>query len=88
MTNEEKRNIVKNDYNAISQMYANIYGNISPYVTYIDQFISSLAGKQILDVGCGAGQIVDYMSQKGFDVLGIDLAENILKIAITLPSNL
>ena len=41
------------------------------------QFIS----KKILDIGCGAGQITDYLTQKGFNVVGIDFSESLLNIA-------
>ncbi len=41
----------------------------------------ALAGKQILDVGCGGGILADAMARKGGDVLGIDLATKALRVA-------
>lgn len=40
-----------------------------------------LAGKQVLDVGCGGGILADSMARKGAQVLGIDLAAKALRVA-------
>jgi 2-polyprenyl-6-hydroxyphenyl methylase / 3-demethylubiquinone-9 3-methyltransferase len=40
-----------------------------------------LAGKRVLDVGCGGGILADAMARKGAQVLGIDLAGKALKVA-------
>jgi 2-polyprenyl-6-hydroxyphenyl methylase/3-demethylubiquinone-9 3-methyltransferase len=40
-----------------------------------------LAGKRVLDVGCGGGILSDAMARRGADVLGIDLATKALKVA-------
>ncbi|MDM4765538.1 bifunctional 2-polyprenyl-6-hydroxyphenol methylase/3-demethylubiquinol 3-O-methyltransferase UbiG [Pelomonas sp. SE-A7] len=43
--------------------------------------LSPLAGKQVLDVGCGGGILADSMARKGAQVLGIDLSTKPLKVA-------
>jgi 2-polyprenyl-6-hydroxyphenyl methylase / 3-demethylubiquinone-9 3-methyltransferase len=40
-----------------------------------------LAGKRVLDVGCGGGILADSMARRGANVLGIDLASKPLKVA-------
>jgi 2-polyprenyl-6-hydroxyphenyl methylase / 3-demethylubiquinone-9 3-methyltransferase len=40
-----------------------------------------VAGKQVLDVGCGGGILSDAMARRGANVLGIDLAAKALKVA-------
>lgn len=40
-----------------------------------------LAGKRVLDVGCGGGILADSMARAGAQVLGIDLATKALKVA-------
>ncbi len=40
-----------------------------------------LAGKRVLDVGCGGGILSDSMARKGAQVLGIDLASKALRVA-------
>ena len=43
--------------------------------------LAALAGKHVLDVGCGGGILAEAMAQKGAAVTGIDLAEKSLKVA-------
>ena len=40
-----------------------------------------LAGKRVLDIGCGGGILADSMAREGASVLGIDLASKPLKVA-------
>ena len=40
-----------------------------------------LAGKRVLDIGCGGGILSDSMARAGANVLGIDLAAKPLKVA-------
>ncbi len=40
-----------------------------------------LAGKQVLDVGCGGGILSDAMARKGATVTGIDLSSKALRVA-------
>ncbi len=47
---------------------------------YIDQR-ASLAGKQVLDVGCGGGILSESMAQRGARVTGIDMGEAPLSVA-------
>lgn len=47
---------------------------------FIDE-IAGLAGKSVLDVGCGGGILSEGMASHGAQVTGIDLAERSLKIA-------
>ena len=49
-------------------------------LAWIDQR-ASLAGKRVLDVGCGGGILSEAMSSRGADVLGIDLADKPLRVA-------
>lgn len=80
-TSNEKRKIVRDDYNAIAETYANCYSKIDNCTSYIDGFISSLNGNKVLDMGCGAGQITDYLAQRKIDVVGVDFSEELLNIA-------
>lgn len=40
-----------------------------------------LAGKRVLDVGCGGGILAESMAQLGAEVIGIDLGEQVLNAA-------
>jgi 2-polyprenyl-6-hydroxyphenyl methylase/3-demethylubiquinone-9 3-methyltransferase len=49
-------------------------------IGYIDR-LAPLAGKRVLDVGCGGGILSESMAQRGADVSGIDMGEAPLKVA-------
>ncbi|HSI43367.1 MAG TPA: bifunctional 2-polyprenyl-6-hydroxyphenol methylase/3-demethylubiquinol 3-O-methyltransferase UbiG [Methylotenera sp.] len=49
-------------------------------LNYIDKLVG-LAGKQVLDVGCGGGILSESMHFKGAEVTGIDLGEKALNVA-------
>ena len=43
--------------------------------------MGGLAGKRVLDVGCGGGILAEEMAARGAKVTGIDLADKSLKVA-------
>lgn len=55
--------------------------DINPLRTnYVDRF-APLAGKKVLDVGCGGGILSESMAQRGAEVMGIDMGEAPLSVA-------
>lgn len=48
---------------------------------YIDQRCAGLAGKDVLDVGCGGGILAESMAERGAMVTGIDMGEAPLEVA-------
>ncbi len=51
-------------------------------LAHIERLAGGLAGKRVLDVGCGGGILAEAMAGKGAQVTGIDLAEKPLKVAM------
>ena len=49
-------------------------------LNYIDRQVG-LAGKQVIDIGCGGGILAESMAAKGANVTGIDLSEKPLQVA-------
>jgi len=48
---------------------------------WIDRVCGGLAGKRVVDVGCGGGILAESMAARGADVVGIDLSEKPLGVA-------
>ncbi len=40
-----------------------------------------LTGRRVLDVGCGGGLLAEAMARKGAEVVGLDLADELLEVA-------
>jgi len=80
-SNKQKRQIVKQTYNAIADLYIKHCDNNDIVMPYIDKFIKNLNGKAILDIGCGSGKIANYFFSKGLKVKGLDFSEKMIEIA-------
>lgn len=55
------------------------------YLAYRDlpKIISEhVKGRKAIDFGCGTGRSTRFLKKLGFDTVGVDIAENMLKIAI------
>lgn len=50
-------------------------------VTRAARRFPSLSGVRLLDVGCGAGLAAEALARRGFDVLGIDAAPEVIRVA-------
>jgi ubiquinone/menaquinone biosynthesis C-methylase UbiE len=68
-------------YNKTAQQYAQNVANLQK-TTYIEHFVSLLpANALVLDMACGSGRDARIFSEKGLSVTGIDLSQEMLKIA-------
>ena len=50
-------------------------------VDWIETVTGGVAGKRVLDVGCGGGILAESLAQRGAQVTGIDLGEKALGVA-------
>jgi len=50
-------------------------------LNWIDEHANGLAGKKVLDVGCGGGILAESMARRGANVLGIDMGVAPLNVA-------
>ncbi len=75
--------IIKKYYNKIAKEYTQKHGygeNLS--IKSLKKFIKFLPVKaDILDVGCGGGQDSKFLRNNGFNVLGIDVSREMIKIS-------
>ena len=51
-------------------------------LAHVEKLVGGLAGKRVLDVGCGGGILAEAMAARGASVTGIDLADKPLKVAM------
>jgi 2-polyprenyl-6-hydroxyphenyl methylase/3-demethylubiquinone-9 3-methyltransferase len=50
-------------------------------LAHIERLAGGLAGKHVVDVGCGGGILAEAMAARGASVTGIDLGERPIKVA-------
>src|SRR5438552_627261 len=60
-----------------NEAYAEFLANwdASFYAKYADYLKPSRPGARVLDVGCGAGQVVGRLTEAGFEAYGVDVSE-------------
>jgi len=49
-------------------------------LSYVER-CGSLAGRAVVDVGCGGGLLSEAMARKGAQVVGLDMADDLLRVA-------
>jgi 2-polyprenyl-6-hydroxyphenyl methylase / 3-demethylubiquinone-9 3-methyltransferase len=64
-----------------SEMFGPLHKLNPLRLEWIDRIAGGVAGKRILDVGCGGGILSESMAAMGATVLGIDLGEKALGVA-------
>lgn len=74
-------------FDQLAQRWWDEHGEFQPLhtmnpvrVEYIDRRVK-LAGKRVLDVGCGGGLLAEAMCKRGANVTGIDLGETTIEVA-------
>ena len=72
-------------YTNFAQVYDMFMDNV-PYekwCNYIEKIFkqNKVNDGVILDLGCGTGKMTNIMAQKGYDMIGVDLSEDMLDIA-------
>ena len=77
----QKRNIVKNNYNAIARVYDENYGGIDSYTKYVREFLNKVDRDRIVELGCGSGAMANYMYECGKQVIAVDFSTSLLNIA-------
>lgn len=72
-------------YNAFAQFYDYLTENVDYKVRsdYISNFFSAYGnkGKKVLDLACGTGTVTKLLSEKGYDVAGMDISDEMLTVA-------
>ena len=70
--------------NAKAFGWGSVGDNINPdRKAMLDQYV---VGNRVLDAGCGGGGYVRYLSQCGYDAVGVDNQDQFLALAVHAPS--
>lgn len=67
-------------------LYADSYEKDYEYLNSFEndavlKALGNLKGKKVLDVGCGTGRLIRFMLEKGAEVSGADVSEEMLRVA-------
>lgn len=75
-------------FGALAEQWWDVNGAFKPLhqlnplrLAFVQQHISSLLHKHIVDIGCGGGIFSESLADQGGYVLGIDLAEPVITVA-------
>ena len=84
-SNDMSKNNIQSIFDKYAGAYAEKYMSVSLYADSLDFFVEKLEGNrsQVLDVGCGPGNITRYLLdvKPDLNIMGIDISENMLSIA-------
>jgi SAM-dependent methyltransferase len=76
---------LKASYDAVAEAYAETFFDELSRKPFdrglLDAFATLAAGATALDVGCGPGHVGRYLSDRGVDVVGVDLSPAMVEIA-------
>ncbi len=71
-------------YSQLAQVYHEMYQSIFDYRKEFNRYHRLLKRRRchrILEIGCGSGNLASYFPDAGYDYVGMDTAEGMLKIA-------
>jgi 2-polyprenyl-3-methyl-5-hydroxy-6-metoxy-1,4-benzoquinol methylase len=54
-------------------------GNFDANIQFLERTELLKEGIRILEIGCGAGRLTNYLTQRGFNVIGFDISESLIK---------
>lgn len=78
----ENLNLNRETYDRIAEDWNKDHAFDSWWKTGVEAFVDMLPkGASVLDVGCGSGMKVKYLSEKGFRAVGTDLSGKMIEIA-------
>ena len=76
-------------YNTFAKFYDTLTENVEykKRVDYISSFFKRYADKcdTVLDLACGTGSVSKYLSDLGYNVIGLDLSDEMLTPMVTPP---
>jgi ubiquinone/menaquinone biosynthesis C-methylase UbiE len=86
---KRRQKIIKDAYNIAALSYADmcffeLYDKPLDRKLY-DLFFDRVVNKGIaIEIGCGPGEIANYLKMKGLDIIGLDISEKMIEVAKNL----
>lgn len=73
-------------YNGLAEVYDQFTGDVD-YSSWLNWYLSVFRSEQepvrlVLDLGCGTGTLTCMLAQQGYDMIGVDLSEEMLTQAM------
>lgn len=73
-------------YTSFAEVYDTFMDNV-PYEVWADYLVkkmqeSGIRNGLVLDLGCGTGNMTEALSRRGYDMIGVDNAQEMLDIAV------
>ncbi|MBU0757309.1 MAG: methyltransferase domain-containing protein [Nanoarchaeota archaeon] len=81
MVENDPIKITQDTYNKTAHLFHELHSDVQSVRNLIDIFIENIKGNKILDIGCASGRDSRFFSEKGYDVIGIDMSKELLSIA-------
>jgi ubiquinone/menaquinone biosynthesis C-methylase UbiE len=84
--NKDRQKIIKNAYDIAAESYADmcfyeLYDKPLDRKLY-DLFFERVINKgSTIEIGCGPGEIANYLKMKGLDIIGLDISSKMIEIA-------
>jgi SAM-dependent methyltransferase len=69
------------DWNEIFSEKGKVFTELHPEIERVADLLEKKGSKRVLDLGCGTGRHLIYLSKKGFEVYGLDASPKALEIA-------
>ena len=84
--------VVRDAYDTVAEDYAEAFADDLLQLPLDRQVLDAVvlrigAGESVLDLGCGPGQVGQYLAERGVLVIGMDLAQQMLQVARRRPGN-
>lgn len=84
---DEYQKLTIQTYDRNADKWSSAHEKVLEWQNALDKFKKDyLSSGAIVDVGCGSGRDISYMSELGYDCTGIDASERLLEVAKTKSS--
>jgi len=80
MNNREKTILMGEQWNKIFEQQGKVFAKPQEDIPTIVKLFKKRGVKRVLDLGCGSGRHAVYLAKRGFEVYGIDIAPEGIKI--------